>query len=135
MLKTAYEVRISDWSSDVGSSDLRKRGRRQFTAEGAEHLRDLDFLAVGPRQLRQAIRHFIGRWLEYACVTVEQRVIAPAGSRRTLPDAHAHGRGPDTFDAGARRPRQGFDRLLFRGQIQGTKLPHDTRQQQRYESA
>src|SRR3546814_8707665 len=27
--KTAYEVRISDWSSDVCSSDLRPRGRRR----------------------------------------------------------------------------------------------------------
>src|SRR3546814_13896902 len=26
--KTAYEMRISDWSSDVCSSDLRKRDRR-----------------------------------------------------------------------------------------------------------
>src|SRR3546814_5540348 len=27
--KTAYEVRISDWSSDVCSSDLRRRARRR----------------------------------------------------------------------------------------------------------
>src|SRR3546814_6388259 len=30
--KTAYEMRISDWSSDVCSSDLRQRRRRQAAA-------------------------------------------------------------------------------------------------------
>src|SRR3546814_2344521 len=34
--KTAYEMRISDWSSDVCSSDLRARAARDFaTAETA----------------------------------------------------------------------------------------------------
>src|SRR3546814_16550717 len=33
MQKTAYEVRISDWSSDVCSSDLRARARRHRAAE------------------------------------------------------------------------------------------------------
>src|SRR3546814_2638855 len=31
--KTAYEMRISDWSSDVCSSDLQRRGRRQAATE------------------------------------------------------------------------------------------------------
>src|SRR3546814_8167585 len=30
--KTAYEMRISDWSSDVCSSDLGRRGRRALTS-------------------------------------------------------------------------------------------------------
>src|SRR3546814_3494548 len=34
--KTAYEMRISDWSSDVCSSDLRRRRRQAGHAAGAE---------------------------------------------------------------------------------------------------
>src|SRR3546814_16748923 len=37
--KTAYEVRISDWSSDVCSSDLREVERRRAARRGAD--RDL----------------------------------------------------------------------------------------------
>src|SRR3546814_2163857 len=33
--KTAYEMRISDWSSDVCSSDLRATERRQLRTESA----------------------------------------------------------------------------------------------------
>src|SRR3546814_3362271 len=33
--KTAYEVRISDWSSDVCSSDLRLRARNRAGAQGS----------------------------------------------------------------------------------------------------
>src|SRR3546814_1586423 len=44
--KTAYEVRISDWSSDVCSSDL---------SAGAEHLRAVD---AGPgARVRHRLRH------------------------------------------------------------------------------
>src|SRR3546814_8795969 len=32
--KTAYEMRISDWSSDVCSSDLGRRGRRRIGEVG-----------------------------------------------------------------------------------------------------
>src|SRR3546814_2391412 len=31
--KTAYEMRISDWSSDVCSSDLRGQGRREIARD------------------------------------------------------------------------------------------------------
>src|SRR3546814_3809156 len=34
--KTAYEMRISDWSSDVCSSDLRQEAEQQSTAAAAE---------------------------------------------------------------------------------------------------
>src|SRR3546814_17417338 len=36
--KTAYEMRISDWSSDVCSSDLRRGGRRRSRPRRAQHL-------------------------------------------------------------------------------------------------
>src|SRR3546814_1465152 len=35
--KTAYEMRISDWSSDVCSSDLLPRGARSQLAQGQMH--------------------------------------------------------------------------------------------------
>src|SRR3546814_14505707 len=35
--KTAYEMRISDWSSDVCSSDLARAGRRPFRACDRAH--------------------------------------------------------------------------------------------------
>src|SRR3546814_3471601 len=42
--KTAYEMRISDWSSDVCSSDLRARSGGPFTvADGRRHPDDMTF--------------------------------------------------------------------------------------------
>src|SRR3546814_4399002 len=35
--KTAYEMRISDWSSDVCSSDLRRRGTRRWLRHCGRH--------------------------------------------------------------------------------------------------
>src|SRR3546814_9608950 len=49
--KTAYELRISDWSSDVCSSDLVRCQHRlmpQHLADGLED-RSLDLLALGRR--------------------------------------------------------------------------------------
>src|SRR3546814_7307395 len=42
--KTAYEMRISDWSSDVCSSDL----DRYFEYHPQANFRDLDVFAAGP---------------------------------------------------------------------------------------
>src|SRR3546814_7060557 len=39
--KTAYEMRISDWSSDVCSSDLRRHQSRQLAADRQHHRLDL----------------------------------------------------------------------------------------------
>src|SRR3546814_5329057 len=36
--KTAYEMRISDWSSDVCSSDLRRVAGRQGARDAAQHV-------------------------------------------------------------------------------------------------
>src|SRR3546814_1423938 len=63
--KTAYELRISDWSSDVCSSDLCRRGAdlvaelaRAAVAGGTEHRRDAvrDDRAVAARQSAGAAR-------------------------------------------------------------------------------
>src|SRR3546814_2403592 len=56
--KTAYEMRISDWSSDVCSSDLRDRYR-------AEHKREQDAarVAAGLGGRRRILTRFRGsRW-------------------------------------------------------------------------
>src|SRR3546814_9388842 len=56
--KTADEMRISDWSSDVCSSDLARTGSALFGARGArsehrfDHQYDVDRLEMGPRKLR-----------------------------------------------------------------------------------
>src|SRR3546814_8351801 len=51
--KTAYEMRISDWSSDVCSSDLRHlRGMRESTrSQSGPNLRDARVGARFPRNL------------------------------------------------------------------------------------
>src|SRR3546814_18743438 len=49
--KTAYEMRISDWSSDVCSSDLPGRGER-LTAEGAGWYLDYAKQRVEPETMR-----------------------------------------------------------------------------------
>src|SRR3546814_42505 len=59
--KTAYEMRISDWSSDVCSSDLAEEALRGAVAEdpGNAHLRHLLANAIAERQgsLDEAVRH------------------------------------------------------------------------------
>src|SRR3546814_10252380 len=52
--KTAYERRISDWSSDVCSSDLVEFGLHRGEARQALFVRD-------PQCLRQPLRRIIGR--------------------------------------------------------------------------
>src|SRR3546814_7019467 len=53
--KTAYEMRISDWSSDVCSSDLEAHGNAAFFRLAARGL-GLDALDAGDRAL-QDLRH------------------------------------------------------------------------------
>src|SRR3546814_2121727 len=59
--KTAYEMRISDWSSDVCSSDLRvldvdrRAAAKDALAQRGDHLGALDHLADGQATLGTAI--------------------------------------------------------------------------------
>src|SRR3546814_3045679 len=59
--KTAYEMRISDWSSDVCSSDLRvlPRGDIRHLVQDAGHV--LLDLRVGHEQVPQAVLHGVRR--------------------------------------------------------------------------
>src|SRR3546814_14278154 len=61
--KTAYEMRISDWSSDVCSSDLRQELREDLVGDARAHegvlmavaVEDQQLVAVARRQLLQAV--------------------------------------------------------------------------------
>src|SRR3546814_2173833 len=61
--KTAYELRISDWSSDVCSSDLHQHCERSLyrTAAGISHVRPLQGGAGesvgGPRKIARQYRN------------------------------------------------------------------------------
>src|SRR3546814_16335745 len=61
--KTAYEMRISDWSSDVCSSDLRgfERGDRAVAADEQrhDHVRENDDVTQRKKGIR--LRHY-GSW-------------------------------------------------------------------------
>src|SRR3546814_2099609 len=55
--KTAYEMRISDWSSDVCSSDLRTRHRRALQRRGKDQRRGvLRQRRLGAAAVRQGAR-------------------------------------------------------------------------------
>src|SRR3546814_1857265 len=65
--KTAYEMRISDWSSDVCSSDLQQIGKQGVEIDG--------LLAQQSKHLAQAVRELLS-------VCVEQIDEAPLGAGR-----------------------------------------------------
>src|SRR3546814_2855975 len=63
--KTAYEMRISDWSSDVCSSDLAFRPRRRYmSADTCTHAHEqrhqTDSAFVLGRMIEIAIEHHVG---------------------------------------------------------------------------
>src|SRR3546814_9008768 len=51
--KTAYEMRISDWSSDVCSSDLDQHEDRRFGKRRFEFHDEIEFVAVGNAAIQQ----------------------------------------------------------------------------------
>src|SRR3546814_9667282 len=78
--KTAYEMRISDWSSDVCSSDLRARS---LAKEGRRRLPAGTALALRPAQPRRGPRR-------------SRPVARPM--ERQISQAHRLGRGDDRGD-------------------------------------
>src|SRR3546814_4305800 len=81
--KTAYEMRISDWSSDVCSSDLRKRSkpRRAFSERWRSVVRptcsectcDSALFLISPLSVRGKAVH---RWDDCVCHCREDRPAA-----------------------------------------------------------
>src|SRR3546814_6523079 len=66
--KTAYEVRISDWSSDVGSSDLAEAGDGVCVNSGF-----LDGMSVAEAKAAVIARAESGGWGEGKTVRSEER--------------------------------------------------------------
>src|SRR3546814_102808 len=66
--KTAYEMRISDWSSDVCSSDLDYGAEIAATTRGTNHIRYL----IGPQPLRLTTDAPVGYVMESRSFRVEQ---------------------------------------------------------------
>src|SRR3546814_17049353 len=110
--KTAYEMRISDWSSDVCSSDL---------VDGAAHLRrpilvvpDDHRRAVAPQDLRPVVQVGLGDHVEGIALALgpdrEMAVeLRPAGRREILRDAV--GIGPFLGRIATRLPRPAIDQI------------------------
>src|SRR3546814_16345881 len=73
--KTAYEMRISDWSSDVCSSDLAAQGRRVMGADAGEGRR-----AVGRRRPEAAM----------VLLELEHRAAEQAGIGEAVAQARRH---------------------------------------------
>src|SRR3546814_4994252 len=66
--KTAYEMRISDWSSDVCSSDLRVRlciGRTEIVAERGQILEVEDVRSEERRVGKECVSTCRSRWSPY----------------------------------------------------------------------
>src|SRR3546814_20424850 len=57
--KTAYEMRISDWSSDVCSSDLNSDGQRQVDRPGHGEREDRGPPSPAHQNSRCTFRHFV----------------------------------------------------------------------------
>src|SRR3546814_9743489 len=70
--KTAYEMRISDWSSDVCSSDLRQPAEHGAEdAEGKLQLAHPDVCSIGVGAERRVVRASASRTLETDATVVE----------------------------------------------------------------
>src|SRR3546814_18385299 len=83
--KTAYEMRISDWSSDVCSSDLQRVDHRSDRAH--HHAADADDRAAGGCRRREPrARHHRGRSVDRNSVVQGKRVSVRVdrGGRRII---------------------------------------------------
>src|SRR3546814_15872253 len=114
--KTAYEMRISDWSSDVCSSDLKLRIE---LAKDRENLRFADFVEEGFRARPPMI----------GCLDLEQRpklgleAVFPTASGqaclKALADGKGEPRGLIRFVEFAKR-QEGSEAVVQRGPVAGT---------------
>src|SRR3546814_4963682 len=59
--KTAYEMRISDWSSDVCSSDLRAEGQQDVVMVRHAGLQPARVLSAHPDDCSSAFGHAVGQ--------------------------------------------------------------------------
>src|SRR3546814_2473146 len=81
--KTEYEMRISDWSSDVCSSDLQPWDVRLSRAEGEPTLREQAVSAKAERFARVADHPVVARVLELFPGARIEEVTAPPPETRS----------------------------------------------------
>src|SRR3546814_20796216 len=84
--KTAYEMRISDWSSDVCSSDL--RGIEMVECAVVPDHRRLVRMGFVDAARRAAIDHRLGYLLEMKGVAADRQQVARAAPRRVAVIIH-----------------------------------------------
>src|SRR3546814_6570677 len=100
--KTAYEMRISDWSSDVCSSDLQRLQVGACDSRMADVADDQDLERGEIRALRlaqgQHVEQALGGMRVAAVTGVEQRGVLPGRSRRlSVPGAAQGERHPESY--------------------------------------
>src|SRR3546814_16578968 len=79
--KTAYEMRISDWSSDVCSSDLRARAEKRALKSSATGTHQRTHTACGRREVLPSIQPRGSRAASLSKWTTWQRACTPASVR------------------------------------------------------
>src|SRR3546814_9140385 len=94
--KTEYEMRISDWSSDVCSSDLQPWDVRPSRAEVEPTLREQAVSAKAERFARVADHPVVARVLELFPGARIEEVTAPPPETAVAPDDDDDGGDPDT---------------------------------------
>src|SRR3546814_5991778 len=77
--KTAYEMRISDWSSDVCSSDLLRRARIAVDGRSVIAERPLYLMLNKPRGLVTTRRDPQERGTVYDCLPPDLPFLSPVG--------------------------------------------------------
>src|SRR3546814_11570312 len=104
--KTAYEMRISDWSSDVCSSDLSRAGDPDLHTHVA---------VANKVQTKQ------GKWLSIYGTILHEHVVAASEAYNTALEAHLHAqlglRFVDVRRPGGKRPVReisGVDPMLMK---------------------
>src|SRR3546814_19434241 len=71
--KTAYEMRISDWSSDVCSADLLKERLGGDAAEAFRFLGSTEFRTLSEHDLAENLRARIAYWFKGDADTITAR--------------------------------------------------------------
>src|SRR3546814_18218323 len=101
MQKTAYEMRIRDWSSDVGSSDLVRKARKIAAIVGGERFRTARAIlevGCGSGVIASVLAHLAGGNANvHAVDVVDNRVVSEGYAFQVVDGTTLH-YSNDTFD-------------------------------------
>src|SRR3546814_6609232 len=87
--KTAYEMRISDWSSDVCSSDLRLSAQLQYifaVSRVAHYLKSMMRDKIGSFASKSSVELFLNNWIAQY-VLLDDNASQEAKAQRPLREA------------------------------------------------